>query len=251
MIFVLEVLFPETVAGKTERWCHQTEAMHQMKTSYLPGNRLPRSLRSLSLTAFPAAVSCTKSHHRFGMTLLEIILSLGVLAGVLAVIANLSRLSNQSAASARDTTEAQFLCESIMARLTSGIIEFESVFDVPVYDPVYDFDNAGTAYSNYSYNDTDPKWFYSIEINTLDDYGLLEVIVLVEQNLPYASREPVTCRLVRWMLDKAMAQETLESEAASSASSDSGSASENSPTDSTGSPGGGNNTGTGTIDNGD
>ena len=49
------------------------------------------------------------------MTLLEIILSLAFLAGALAVIANISRLGTMSAVSARDTTQAQFLCESIMA----------------------------------------------------------------------------------------------------------------------------------------
>ena len=161
-----------------------------------------------------------------GMTLLEIMLALGVLAGSLAIIANLSRLSTNNAISARDTTQAQFLCESIMSRLMSGMIEFESVFDEPVYDPVLDFDEVGTSYST-SFG-TEHKWVYSIEINTLDDYGLLEVIVLVEQHLPNSAREPASCRLVRWMLDKAMAKEMLESEAAEASSSESNSSSESS-----------------------
>lgn len=163
------------------------------------------------------------------MTLLEIILALGVLAGALAIIANLSRLSTNSAVSARNTTEAQFLCESIMARLMSGIIEFESVFDEPVYDPVHDFDGVGTSYSNYSTFGNDYQWTYSIEINALDDYGLLEVIVTVEQNLPFSTREPVSCRLVRWMLDKAMATEMLESEAVSSGNDSASDLSNNGP----------------------
>ena len=188
-------------------------------------------------TASPAAVH----HKQRGLTLLEIILALGVLAGALAIIANLSRMSTNSAVSARDTTEAQFLCESIMARLMSGVIEFESVFDEPVYDPVHDFDDTG---SSYSYNTGEPKWYYSIEFNTLDDYGLLEVIVEVTQNLPSSSREPVSCRLVRWMLDKAMAKEMLESEADTSESGSvtgptSGSQRGGSDTGSTGNPGNG------------
>ena len=185
------------------------------------------------------------SHERPGLTLLEIILSLGVLAGALAVIANLSRMSTNNAISARDTTQAQLLCESIMARLISGVIEFESVFDEPIYDPVHDFDDVG---SSYSFNSGDYKWVYSIEINTLDDYGLLEVIVTVEQYLPYSPREPASCRLVRWMLDKTMAKEMLESE---TVSSDSGSVTGDSSTDSTGNPSGGNNTGGGTTINGE
>jgi type II secretory pathway pseudopilin PulG len=139
------------------------------------------------------------------MTLLEIILSLGILAGALAVIANLSRLSTMSAVSARDTTQAQFLCESVMAQLMSGIIEFESVYDAPLLD----FPDTGASNPNDSY---DYKWVYSIEINSIDDYGLLEVIVTVTQYLPNSPRTPVSCRLVRWMLDKATALEMLESE---------------------------------------
>ena len=153
----------------------------------------------------------THRNERLGMTLLEIILALGVLAGSLAIIANLSRLSSESAISARDTTQAQFLCESIMSQLMSGVIEFEAVYD----EPVYDFVDTGATNPNdtYSY-----KWVHSIEINTIDDYGLLEVIVIVTQYQPNSTREPVSCRLVRWMLDKAMAKEMLESEESESGS---------------------------------
>ena len=153
----------------------------------------------------------TRRNKRFGMTLLELILALGVLAGSLAVIANLSRLSSESAISARDTTQAQFLCESIMSQLMSGVIEFEAVYDAPVYD----FVDTGATNPNdtYSY-----KWVHSIEINSIDDYGLLEVIVIVTQYQPNSIREPVSCRLVRWMLDKAMAKEMLESEESESGS---------------------------------
>ena len=176
----------------------------------------------------------TRRNERLGMTLLEIILSLGVLAGSLAIIANLSRLSSESAISARDTTQAQFLCESIMSQLMSGVIEFEAVYD----EPVYDFVDTGATNPNdtYSY-----KWVHSIEINSIDDYGLLEVIVIVTQYQPNSIREPVSCRLVRWMLDKAMAKEMLESE-----ESESGSTSEDTATGtSTG------NTGSSTQNSGD
>jgi len=171
------------------------------------------------------------------MTLLEIILSLAFLAGALAVIANISRLGTMSAVSARDTTQAQFLCESIMAQLTSGIIEFESVFD----EPVLDFADTGASNPNDS---NDYKWTYSTEINTLDDYGLLEVVVTVTQYLPNSPREPVSCKLVRWMLDKAMAKDMLESmaESTNSESSDtsSSSSSNTSSSSSTGNTGSGN-----------
>jgi len=168
------------------------------------------------------------------MTLLEIILSLAFLAGALAVIANISRLGTMSAVSARDTTQAQFLCESIMAQLTSGIIEFESVFD----EPVLDFVDTGASNPN---DVNDYKWTYSIEIYALDDYGLLEVVVTVTQYFPNSPREPVSCKLVRWMLDKAMAADMLASVEESTDSESSGASSSSQ----TGGTGGGGNTGGG------
>jgi hypothetical protein len=139
-------------------------------------------------------------------------MSLLFLAGSLAVVVSISRTSMMNAVSARDTTQAQLLCESVMSQLMNGMIEFESVYD----EPVLDFPDSGASNPN---NSNDYKWTYSIEINTLDDYGLLEVLVTVTQYLPNNSlREPVSCRLVRWMLDKAAVKEALESESAASAS---------------------------------
>jgi type II secretory pathway pseudopilin PulG len=147
-----------------------------------------------------------------GLTLIEIVMSLLFLAGSLAVVVSISRTSMINATSARDTTQAQLLCESIMSQLMNGMIEFESVYD----EPVLDFPDSGASNPN---DGNDYKWTYSVEINTLDDYGLLEVIVTVTQYLPNnPSREPISCRLVRWMLDKAAAKEALESESAASSS---------------------------------
>ena len=142
---------------------------------------------------------------RHAMTMLEIILALGVLAAALVVTANISRISSMNAVAARDMTQAQLLGESVMSQLLTGMIEFESVFD----EPVLDFVDTGATNPNDS---NDYKWVYSVEINSIDDYGLCEVIITVTKYNPNATNKPVSCRLVRWMLDKVTAKEMLESE---------------------------------------
>ncbi|MDR1492294.1 MAG: hypothetical protein LBT05_06205 [Planctomycetaceae bacterium] len=164
----------------------------------------------MSISRF--ALPTSNIRKRCGLTLIEIIMSLFFLAGSLAVVASISRTSMTNAVSARDATQAQLLCESIMSQLMNGMIEFESAYDKPALD----FPDSGASNPNDVNN---YKWTYSIELNTLDDYGLLEVVVTVTQYLPNnPSREPISCRLVRWALDKAAVKEALESESAVSGS---------------------------------
>ncbi|MCL2349699.1 MAG: type II secretion system GspH family protein [Planctomycetaceae bacterium] len=145
------------------------------------------------------------SQNRRGLTLLEMIISLVILSGAVAVLVGLSRTGSINAASARDTTQAQLLCESLMSQVETGIIPLEPVFE----QPVNDFPDSGAINT---YNANDYKWIYSLEVNTLDENGLLEIIVTVSQfqSAPpqtASAKRPVSCRLVRWMLDKATAKE--------------------------------------------
>ncbi len=54
-------------------------------------------------------------------SLLEVVLALAILVGAIAVTGELVRLGTLSAASARDLTQAQLICESKLAEITSGI----------------------------------------------------------------------------------------------------------------------------------
>ena len=153
---------------------------------------------------------------------------------------------------ARETTQAQLLAESVMAQLLCGMIEFESVYD----EPVLDFVDTDATNPN---DNSDYKWVYAVEINSIDDFGLCEVIVTVTKYNPNATREPASCQLVRWMLDKATALEMLESQESSTdsttdASSNSSTGSSQGGTTGGGTTGGGNtgggNTGGGTTGGG-
>jgi general secretion pathway protein I len=115
-----------------------------------------------------------------GFTLLEVILALAIMAGAFAVLGELLRLGMQSARAARDTARAQLLCESKLNEIACGAL---------APDPV-----AETAFSD------QPAWLYSIDVQSLDEPGMIAVRVVVRQDLP-PEGHPVEVSVVRWMVD--------------------------------------------------
>jgi general secretion pathway protein I len=122
---------------------------------------------------------------RRAFTLLEVILALAIFAGALAVLGELLRLGMQNARTARLTARAQLLCESKLNEIAAGITSPQSVDATPcdtVFDP------------------NEPAWLYSIDVQPLDEAGMITVRVLVKQDMP-PERHPVEVSLVRWMAD--------------------------------------------------
>lgn len=155
----------------------------------------------------------TNSHNRNGITLVEIILSIVVLAGSMAVLANLSRMGMRNAITSKEMTQAQFLCESLLAELETGILDLEPAYD----EPVRDFPDTGASNP---YDSNEVLWVYDIDISTIHDNGLLEVIVTVKKDDKTKTQsKPISYRLVRWMIDKDVVAEVL-AERESDSSSD-------------------------------
>ncbi len=131
-------------------------------------------------------------------------LSLAILAGAVAVLGELTSLGLRNARIARDLTQAQLLCESKLSEVTAGVIPpeptSEALFEVVVGD--------GSI-----------MWLYSIEVETIDDEGLLAVRVTVTQDLP-PEKDPIAFSIDRWMLDPEA--ETSASGGTTSGSSGSG-----------------------------
>jgi type II secretory pathway pseudopilin PulG len=142
------------------------------------------------------------------MTLLEVILSLALLGGAVAIIGEAARNSFQNAQIARDLIQAELLAGRILAEIQLGIIDMEPVFNLPVGT-----NNSANAASNFiedthaitEGNTASILWLYSIEINpvettnvdTFADY-IVEIAVTVRRNVPERQRATV-CRLVRWL----------------------------------------------------
>ncbi len=162
---------------------------------------------------------CSRSSSRRGFSLLEVLLSMAILGMAIATIGELVRVGSLAAANTRDMTSAQLLAETKMSELTSGLYPLS-----PVADAVDEYD---------------PQWNYSVEIEQIDQEGLIAVQISVIQNLPESQR-PVQYQLVRWMREDDLLieeeEETTEDGDVSSGSS--GATSSGSSTDGSSSGGG-------------
>lgn len=134
-----------------------------------------------------------KKHCR-GLTLVEILLAIVILGGVLTILGEVARQGFHSAGEARDTTQAELICESLMGMLRAGLIPLETQTEIPL-DSDYPDTNAFRAH-----NTGEERWYYSVDVFATDTEGLLEVAITVRENLPENQR-PIMCRLIRWMID--------------------------------------------------
>ena len=120
---------------------------------------------------------------------MEVILALAILTGTIAVLGEAVRLAIRNAQVAQATTQAQLLCESKLAEITTGITPLESVQGVP-------FATTGSS----DQPEWMSEWLYSISWDQTDHEGLNLVCVTVAQDLPPEKR-PVTLSLFRWIPD--------------------------------------------------
>ncbi|MCL2709495.1 MAG: hypothetical protein FWE95_01325 [Planctomycetaceae bacterium] len=145
---------------------------------------------------------------QLGMTLLEVILSLAILGGTVAIIGEIARAAFQNARSARDMIQAELLADSIMAKVRLGIIDMETAVEVPVgLNTTNLLDIIPDTHAVAEGNVADILWHYwleVVEVDTVYDWEgneicyLVEIAVTVRRNLPEA-RNPAVCRLVRWV----------------------------------------------------
>ena len=131
------------------------------------------------------------------MTLLEILLSLAILGGSVAIIGEVARSSFFDARLVRDMIQAELLAESTLAKVRLGIIDMEPAFNVPISAYTDRSDVIMDTHAISEGNVSEVLWFYSLEIVDIDDY-LIEIAVTVRQNVADERRAAV-CRLVRWL----------------------------------------------------
>ena len=140
--------------------------------------------------------------RRRGISLLEVILAIAILGGSLAVLGELIRIGTLGAASARDLSTAQILCETKLAEVSAGIVMPDPIDSAPA-------DETG-------------EWLYSVASEQIDQQGLLAVTVTVHQS-PDVIARPVSFTLVRWIVDPAaIPVETTETETGTTSSSTTG-----------------------------
>jgi general secretion pathway protein I len=153
--------------------------------NYSAFRRVPSGWHSAFRHSLWPSPSATQQSERGGFSLLEVILALAILTGAIAILGELARLGLQHAKAARDLTEAQLLCESKLAEIRSGILSPQPVQGVPIQE---------------EYPPGEIPWLYSIELQQIDQDGLVAVRVTVTQDLP-PERRPLSFSLTQWIPD--------------------------------------------------
>lgn len=144
-----------------------------------PSLTLPVKVRE-SEAAGAATRRFRSQRRRAAFTLLEVILSLAILAGALAALGEVMRLADRSASAAEDETQAQILAASILDELQAGSRDLTAVSQSPL--------NTGD----------DPPWVFSIDMEQTQYDELVAVKVRVEQQLE-PQLQPASFELTRWL----------------------------------------------------
>jgi type II secretory pathway pseudopilin PulG len=118
--------------------------------------------------------------RRRGFSLLEVLLATAILIGSSVVLMELASIGMRHAASARDLSQAQRLCQSKLNEIIVGIAPAETVRPAPCEE--------------------DPRWTYWVNVQPTERAGLVMLEVGVAQEL--ASRKQLNrFTLVRWIRD--------------------------------------------------
>lgn len=121
-----------------------------------------------------------------GLSLLEVMLALAILGGAIALVGELMRFGMRNAEAARDLSTAQVFCETKMNEIAAGLLPVQAISSAPI-EEMANLDAAGL-------------WLYSVDVQPVDQQGLVAVTVTVFQD-PDAKLRPIDFSLVRWMID--------------------------------------------------
>ena len=122
----------------------------------------------------------TTKPSRSGLSLLEVILAIAVMASSMALLGELIRIGGRHATGAVNMTRAQIHCESIMGQVALAAIPAADVDGSPVM--------------------TDPEWLYSIKTSQTELQSLISVRVSVFHSED-TSINPRSASMTRLMID--------------------------------------------------
>ncbi len=117
---------------------------------------------------------------RRGFSLLEVLLATGILIGSAIVLMELASIGNRHAASARDLSKSQLICETKLNEILCGAASAETLRPTPLED--------------------DPHWVYWLDVTQAEQPGMLVLEVGAAHEMSPQKRTS-TFKLVRWIRD--------------------------------------------------
>jgi uncharacterized membrane protein YgcG len=164
--------------------------------------------------------------HR-GISLLEVILALSILALSVALLSQITKQATDNGLMARRLATAQMLCESKMAEVLAGAIPVQ-----------------GNTWTRISDGGVSGEWYYQIQTVTAQRKDMVGVRLSISDDPNTTTQNPELFHVVRWMIDPNLGldkapQSATGTSGSSSGSSGGGSVSGGSPSGAGGSSSGG------------
>ncbi len=129
----------------------------------------------------------TRVAPRHGFTLMEVIISLAILGMSMAAIGALVRIGGQNATRARILTTAQFLADSKLSEIKSGIIAPTPTGPIPFLP-----------------TETMEPFQYTIQIEDIDSQGMLMGVRILVEYIPEDAGAAFQHSITTWMIDPAI-----------------------------------------------
>jgi general secretion pathway protein I len=130
-------------------------------------------------------------NRRNGLSLLEVVLALSILAVAAALLAQITKQATDNGLLAQRLSTAQILCESKMSEVLSGAIPLTATD----WTQITDTTRRGS-------------WYYKIKTESATRPNMIGVRLGISDN-PEATPNPELFYIVRWMIDPSMGLDTL------------------------------------------
>ena len=140
-------------------------------------------------------------HSRRGLSLLEVVLALTILAVAAALLAQVTKQATDNGLMAQKLSTAQMLCESKMSEVLAGAIPLSS-----------------TSWTQITDSGRKGSWYYQIQTVTAQRPNMIGVRLSVTDAPESTTYNPELFFIVRWMIDPSLGLDTLPAADASTTS---------------------------------
>ncbi len=178
----------------------------------------------------PQEVPTRQRSDRAAFSLLEVLLSMAILVGAVAVLGELMSLGMNNVEVARDRSRAAVMADGIMDQILAGLIAAQATSETAVPEELL------------TYDELNDNWLYSIESAVTTDPGMTAVTVTVRRSSSDRSFDVTLAdfTLTRWITDPAVMEEFAAAEdAAATAAEEEASGAEASTSSTSGTDAGG------------
>ncbi len=147
-------------------------------------------MRRLAPAAQIGMKPCVK-FRRAGLSLLEVVLALSILAVAAALLAQVTKQATDNGMMSQRLSTAQILCESKMSEVLAGAIPLTS----SSWTQITDSGRRGS-------------WYYKIQTSTAERPNMIGVRLSVTDQPDSTTYNPELFFIVRWMIDPSLGLDT-------------------------------------------